>query len=258
MMSTNKMIALPQHGLWRVSVLLRGRKAGTGEAIVETIGPELVNLISAHRLPVRLVMNALPQSLNPDLTSLFPPLYDGLIEFWSADAQDAVEAVNLAHADPKISAMATQLIDAAATPIWLAEAVAIIPEAGHSNVKFLAAGDVAEGWSVEDAQRYWREVHPVVFRSARPERELMMRYVQFHGAPVPATARPGAIGTWRRVPMCAEMGFENEVDFITNYSDEKYQTIVRPDEEKFARPGEMLATISRSENMLTSGTALDA
>lgn len=249
---TDAMATLPQDNLWRVSILPRCRMAGCGGLILDDLGPLLAALINRLGLPVRLVVNALPASVNPDLSGLFPPLYDGLIELWSAKPQTAIEAANAAQADRAVAEAAAPLIDAGATPIWLAQVYPIIPEAGHSRVKFLAAGDVAEGWTIEEAQRYWREVHPVVFQSARPDRELVMRYVQFHGAPVPNDARSGPLGTWRRVPMCAEMGFENETDFIANYSDEKYQTIVRPDEEKFARPGEMLATISRSERVLAS------
>jgi len=255
---TDRFIPMVQDGLWRVSVLVRCRVPGEGNAVVDSLGEKLAALVRARDLPVRLVVNALPAAVSPDLTSLFPPLYDGLLEFWSAAPNVAVDAVNAAQSDPDIAATAAERIDAKNTPIWLAQTFAIVPETGVSRVKFLAAGDVAEGMTIEDAQRYWREVHPVVFRSARPERDLLMRYVQFHGAPVPETARSGALGTWRRVPLCAEMGFENEADFITNYSDEKHLTIVRPDEEKFARPGEMLATISSSERVLSSLPSLPA
>ncbi len=53
--------------------------------------------------------------------------------------------------------------------------------------------------------------------------------------------------------MCAEMGFADARDFITNYSNEEYQRIVRPDEERFSRPGEMLAFVTGKQREFTTG-----
>jgi hypothetical protein len=61
---------------------------------------------------------------------------------------------------------------------------------------------------------------------------------------------PDWLARGRFVPMCAEMGFVEQQDFVRNYSCEQYRTIVRPDEEKFSRPGEMLAFVSFATHTL--------
>jgi hypothetical protein len=41
--------------------------------------------------------------------------------------------------------------------------------------------------------------------------------------------------------MAADVGFESAEDFVTAYSHEQYRSIVRPDEMKFSKPGDMFA-----------------
>src|SRR3546814_10790601 len=48
-------------------------------------------------------------------------------------------------------------------------------ETGGTGIKFLAGGDVAEGWTVEDAQRYWHDKHPVLARTVPEMWERLTR-----------------------------------------------------------------------------------
>src|SRR5690606_40680054 len=61
------------------------------------------------------------------------------------------------------------------------------------------------------------------------------------------------LGNWlavaRFVPMCSDMGLETQQSFIDAYTSESYLRIIRPDEEKFSRPGEMLAFVSGEEQI---------
>jgi hypothetical protein len=41
--------------------------------------------------------------------------------------------------------------------------------------------------------------------------------------------------------MAADVGFETAEDFVTAYSHPQYLSIVRPDEMKFSKPGDMFA-----------------
>jgi hypothetical protein len=94
----------------------------------------------------------------------------------------------LLDVDPVLRTTADAIVDRARSVTWLAEVFPIKPERGLSRVKFLAGGDAAEGWDVVDAQAYWRDVHPVVARTAPSVWEPLTRYVQFHGVPAPEVA----------------------------------------------------------------------
>jgi hypothetical protein len=201
---------------------------------------------------VRLVIDRSPASLDPEVAGLFPPLFDALLEFWFDDAENAAAVMAKLDRDSAVRDAAEAVVDAERSVLWLAQVFPIKCEEGRSRVKFLAGGDAAEGWSIEGAQRYWREVHPAVARTAPTVWEPLTRYVQFHGSPVPDGVGASPLGRWRRVPMCAEMGFADERDFVTNYSNAEYLSIVRPDEEKFSRPGEMLAFVSGEERVLVA------
>jgi hypothetical protein len=67
--------------------------------------------------------------------------------------------------------------------------------------------------------------------------------VQFHGRETSGLDIGTSLAIARFVPMCADMGFAQQQDFLTTYTNDEYLRIVRPDEEKFSRPGEMLAFV---------------
>lgn len=241
--------SLSQEGLWRVSALLVCRP---GTRLEEGLLPAIEAVVSDDKRLARFIVDRPPSSLDSDVAGLFPPLFDALLQFWFDNADSAMAVMAGIEANPAVRAAAETVVDGARSVLWLAQVFPIKREEGRSRVKFLAGGDVAEGWSIAEAQRYWRDVHPVVARSAPTVWDPLTRYVQFHGGPVPEGARAGPLGRWRQVPMCAEMGFADERDFITNYSNDEYRSIVRPDEEKFSRPGEMLAFVSGEERVVVA------
>jgi hypothetical protein len=69
----------------------------------------------------------------------------------------------------------------------------------------------------------------------------------------PADLDP-VVGDWlarvRAVPLCADMGFARASDFLATYGSADYLRVIRPDEERFSRPGEMLAFVSGEEREL--------
>ena len=246
--------ALPQAGLWRVSALIHRRAEldidTANDRLADVLATAIAHCLATEERLVRLVVDPMPATLDPSITALFPPLFDALIELWFASASAAEAVMARLGTDATVCAAADSVVDRARSVVWLAQVFPIKPEQGRSRVKFLAGGDAAEGWEVADAQAYWRDVHPVVAQTAPSVWQPLTRYVQFHGTSVPGGALSDVLGTWRQVPMCAEMGFADAGDFLTNYSNEEYRTIVRPDEEKFSRPGEALAFVSGEERVL--------
>jgi hypothetical protein len=248
----------PMDGLWRVTALLKRRdgidKAAFLTRLLVELVPAMTAALDGAGASCRIVVDLPPTDLAPEVQSLFPPLFDGLIGFWFDGVEQAVAAMQAIDGSPDAARIGEGLIDPAASVVWLGEVFPIKREEGHSRVKFLAGGDAAEGWVIEEAQRYWRDVHPVVAQTAPSVWGPLTRYVQFHGPAIPAALNPSSwLGRWKRVPLCAEMGFADERDFITNYSNEEYRRIVRPDEEKFSRPGEMLAFVTGAQREFLTG-----
>lgn len=254
MMTDAALSVLPQDGLWRVTALIRWRAvrdATTADVQMDDVlVPAIVDALKDEPRLVRLVVDRPPAVLDPAVAGMFPPLFDAMIEFWFANAVDAGAVMARIGGNDAVRAAADAVIDRAHSVVWLAQVFPIKPEQGQSRVKFLAGGDAADGWAIGDAQAYWRDVHPAVARTAPSVWTPLTRYVQFHGGPAPMEALADVFGTWRQVPMCAEMGFADEHDFISNYSNEEYRKIVRPDEEKFSRPGEALSFVSGAERVI--------
>lgn len=249
---TSGLSTCPQEGLWRVTALMRWRRGATGSgAELESAVAEALD--GEDRL-VRFVVDRIPADLDPAIRGMFPPLFDAMFEFWFASRDDAVAVMMGLGSAAAISTAAEALVDRGTSVLWLAQVFPVKPERGASRVKFLAGGDAADGWSIEDAQVYWRDVHPVVAQTAPSVWLPLTRYVQFHGSPLPDGLVDSPLGIWRRVPMCAEMGFADVRDFVTNYSNDEYLAIVRPDEEKFSRPGEALAFVSGEERIVLART----
>lgn len=247
--------SLPQEALWRVTALLHCRSQDSEEVQAQIAGqlvPAIRNAVAGEERLVRMVVDRAPDGLSPEAARLFPPLFDAMIEFWFEDADDAGAVMAGIAGDLAVRSAAEAAIDDERSILWLAQAFPIKREEGRSRVKFLAGGDAAEGWNVGEAQRYWRDVHPDVARKAPTVWEPLTRYVQFHGRDIPAGASATPLGRWRQVPMCAEMGFADDRDFVANYSSEEYRRVVRPDEEKFSRPGEMLAFVSGEERVVAA------
>src|SRR3546814_5371543 len=105
----------------------------------------------------------------------------------------------------------------------------------------------------EDAQRYWHDKHPVLARTVPEMWERLTRYTQFHVHKVSGLELGNWLAVARFVPMCSDMGLETQQSFIDANKSESYLRIIRQDEEKFSRPGTMLAFVSGEERELIGG-----
>ena len=239
--------------MWRVTTLVT-RRAGLsdeqfGSLWLDGLAPAIAATARSDNRFRRVVVNVAPTSLDEQIKSVFPPPYDGLIEFWFDTSSDAVEAMAKLGEDDKSRDLAATVVDGEKGVAWLAKVVPSKAEQG-SNIKFLAAGDIAEGVTLEFAHKYWAETHPVVAQTAPKVWGPLTRYTQFHGQETPKLDMGRWLAVGRFVPMCSDMGFARPMDFIGVYTCDQYAAIVRPDEEKFSRPGEMLSFISAEERVL--------
>lgn len=239
--------------MWRVATLVRQR-AGLSQEEFETrwldeLAPAIAKAAGADPRTRRVVVNVAPATMDPAVREVFPPAYDGLLEFWFDNPEDAVAVMADLGRNAALQAMAAPIVNGEKGVAWLAKSVPSKPEQG-TVVKFLAAGDVAEGVTLEFAHQYWAEVHPVVAQTAPKVWGPLTRYMQFHGRQTPVLDMGRWLAIARFVPMCSDMGFARQQDFLDVYTCDQYMTIVRPDEEKFSRPGEMLSFVSGEERGL--------
>lgn len=239
--------------MWRVAVLAVRNDGLTPEAFNRRWLDDFCNAVAERgRLDDRLrrlIGNVRPLDLEPGISAVFPPRFDGLLEFWFETSTDAVAVMRGLSDTQALLAAAEGLVNPSNGVAWLAEVFPKKPENGHTRVKFLAAGDAAAGWTVEAAQNYWSNSHPVVAQTAPKVWEPLTRYVQFHGRDNDTLQMGHWLATPRPVPLCSDMGFARSSDFLEAYTNEQYLGIVRPDEEKFSRPGDMLSFVSHEERM---------
>lgn len=241
--------------MWRVAALTVRSPELTADAFAsrwfDELAPALATACIQDGRVRGLVANVRPRDLEPEIAAVFPPRFDGLMEFWFDTSDDAVASMNALSINQSVLEAARGLADAQSGFLWLAEVFPKKPEAGATRVKFLAAGDAAEGWTVEAAQDYWSNTHPVVAQTAPKVWDPLTRYVQFHGRKAPDLSVGNWLATSRPVPLCSDMGFAQPQDFLKNYTNDQYIAIVRPDEEKFSRPGDdMLSFVSYDERRL--------
>ncbi len=245
--------------MWRLTILLVRDAAVAAAAftprLLETFVPALLDAIGGDPRLRRLIANIRPPDLESAVAAMFPARFDGLLEMWFETQADAEAVSRLLAGSAACRAAARGLIDGGRGIAWLAEVFPIKAEIGVTRIKFMAGGEVAPGWTVDAAQRYWRDVHPVIAQTVPEVWGRLARYTQFHGCDAPGLA----VGDWlarvRFVPLCAEMGFARARDFVLTYTGADYLRIVRPDEEKFSRPGEMLAFVSGEERDLLGRAA---
>ena len=239
--------------MWRVTTLVNqsadSRSGDFGRQWLDVLAPAIAAAAKQDGRAHRIIVNVPPPEIDEKVAAVFPRPYDGLIEFWFESAQLAADGMRLLSAHSDLCNLAGSIVNGKSGVAWLAKAVLSKPEAGTA-VKFLAAGDVAEGVALEDAQRYWAESHPKVAQTAPEVWEPLTRYTQFHGKPEPRLDMGDWLAAPRFVPMCSDMGFARQTDFIGVYTSDQYESIVRPDEETFSRPGEMLSFISVEEREL--------
>lgn len=196
------------------------------------------------RRPAEIAINLPLEPMPAELAGMFGDRFDSVVELMFGSTEQAVAVLMDMQADHDLRSHAATFIDQQGSSHWLAE---VVPqyEVPGTGIKFVVAGQTAGDVSVEEAQRYWCEVHPVVFRAVPDFMEYITRYVQMHGRDVPALRDFVLLGRNDFYPMCADMGLRTIADLPVAYSLPSYLAIIRPDEKKFSRPEEMLSFASQ-------------
>lgn len=229
--------------MWRVTAFLKRKAALDRKAFVQHVETLLAAIAAHDAAPEKTVLNLPMDPLSDQMAAMFGDGFDAVVELHFTDSDAANAALFALAADAKIAALADAAIDRAGSHAWLAEIVPqIVPPAEH--LTFFVAGQIADGMTRDEAQQYWRSEHVRVFTSVPDFIPYIVGYTQLHGRDV---LRPGAID-WLAAesfyPMCADMGLRSTEDVVTAYSMPSYLAIVRPDEERFSKPADMLSFAS--------------
>lgn len=239
--------------MWRVTALIKRKHELSRQAFAQgwqdQIAPAIAAAVSADARVRRVVLDIPPVELDEVVAQIFPPPFDGMLEFWFDDAEAAVGVMRNVAGDEQLRPTTADIVDVEKGVAWLAKVVPSKAEQG-TRIKFTAAGEVSDSMTVEEAQRYWAEVHPRVAQTAPAVWNPLTRYTQFHGVRTPELNLGHWLATARFVPMCSDMGFAQQRDFVGVYTSDDYVRIVRPDELKFGKPGEMLSFITAEERVL--------
>jgi hypothetical protein len=228
--------------MWRVTMLL---KAAAGlsaprafEGLLNEHAPHLLendSLASPHliKLDIAVACDAPGSGL--------PNMFDASAEFWFDDEHAAGLALALLTQDEELTASAACYVANEKTVAWMGEYLPKLQMQGV-RLKLTVTGDVADGRTIPEALQYWSDVHPVVARTARDFWAYLRLYAQIHGR------RVAGLAQYR--PMAADVGFESAEDFVVAYSHPQYLSIVRPDEIKFSKPGDMFAFATMDQRTL--------
>jgi hypothetical protein len=173
----------------------------------------------------------------------WPAGYDGALDLWFDDFLPAAAALSLLQSNATIRAHAAQWLDIDASPAWIGKATRVLDKPGV-NARLMVAAQVADDWKEEeeDAQRYWRDVHPVIAQGDLRFWGRLLRYTQIHGFRTP--------GVVNHMPIAAEIGAASFDDLNAAFATEYYRTTVRPDEMKFVSPEGMLVLASGQEKVI--------
>jgi hypothetical protein len=219
--------------MWRVTMLLKGAKGLAAPQAFKGLLSEHAPLLLAHEGLTSRHLKKIGMAIACDAHgSGLPNMFDASAEFWFDDEHAAGLGLALLTQDEELLASAARYVAHEDTVAWMGE---YLPKLQMDNVKLrlTVTGDVADGRSIPEALQYWSEVHPVVARTAREFWAYLRLYAQIHGR------RVAGVSQYR--PMAADVGFETAEDFVVAYSHPQYLSIVRPDEMKFSKPGDMFA-----------------
>ena len=238
--------------MWKIMAFLK-RHPDLTRATFIVRAEALMAAVAAHpAAPARVVLNLPMDPLPAELAAMFGDRFDAVAELCFADAAAAQASAAALGTDGAIAAAAAAAVDRAASTAWLAEVVPQIPPPAR-HLKFLVAGQVADGWTIAAAQEYWRVEHPRVFREVTDFVPYIEGYTQMHGRDILA---PGAID-WLAAPlfypMCAEMMLRSVADVVTAYAMPSYLAVVRPDEERFSKPADMLSFATGEDRAWQAG-----
>jgi hypothetical protein len=227
--------------MWRVIMFLKRLSSATPtdtlSGWLELHAPVLIERIGEVGPLNRASFNAAAEG---QLGS-WPSGFDGVLELRFDEFLPAAAALSLLKFNSAIRADAARWLDLDASPAWIGEAKQVLDKPGV-RAKLFVAAQIANGRTEEDAQRYWREVHPVVAQGDIQFWGRLLHYTQIHGFRTP--------GVVDHMPIAAEIGAASFEDLNIAFATEYYRTTVRPDEMKFVRPEGMLVLASCSEKVL--------
>jgi hypothetical protein len=228
--------------MWRVTMLLKGAKDLTASQVFDGLLNEHAPLLLANDALTGRHLRKFDVALACDAPgSGLPNMFDASAEFWFDDERAAGLGLALLTQDEELTRSAARYIATNKIVAWMGEYLPNLQMDGV-KLKLTVTGDVADGCTVPEALQYWSAMHPVVARTARDFWAYLRLYAQIHGRRVPGLA------LYR--PMAADVGFENAEDFVTAYSHPQYFSIVRPDEMKFSKPGDMFAFATMDQRTL--------
>jgi hypothetical protein len=239
--------------MWRLTVLTV-RNGGLSDSqfrqqIIEGLAPAIADAGRGDARLRRFVVTLPPAQVDVEIAKVFLARFDALLEFWFDTSDDAVQVMNAVSRAPRVLASAAQTLDGANGVAWLAEVFPKKPESGKTRIKFLAGGNVAEGWKVADAQKYWSEMHPVIAQTAPKVWGPLTRYVQFHGRDVSGLDIGESLAVARFVPLCADMGFAQQQDFLTTYTNDDMSASSAPMKKNSRGPERCSPSWARSKSL---------
>lgn len=229
--------------MWRITAFLKRQPGMTRRDFIPQ-AEALLALIADHPgAPARTVLNLPMDPLPAELAAMFGDRFDAVAEFWYPDAAAAQASLARLSADDGVRAAASSAIDRSGSHAWLAEVVPHIPPPSKF-LKFIVAGQMADNFTLAQAQEYWRVEHPRIFYTVTDFVPYIVGYTQMHGRDVLVPSAIDWLADHDFYPMCAEMGLRTVSDVVTAYSMPSYLAIIRPDEEYFSKPGDMLSFAS--------------
>lgn len=234
--------------MWRLSAFLARNPDISRDAflnrLVDQWAPSAASF-GQQRGALKQVVVSLPQDLSgTGLESLFPPVFDALVELWFDSSEDALSTLSQ-FAGAEDALRLDDAIDPSTSVCFLGEVKPKKPDHdGKSGVRMTVAGHVREGWNIDDAHRYWSEVHPVVAQKVPETWERLSLYQQIHNKNIIGDELVSWLCPYQYYPMSADMGAPTIQQLLAAYDNEQYMAIIRPDEQKFSRPEDMLTFVS--------------
>ncbi|APL95074.1 hypothetical protein AI27_05155 [Sphingomonas sp. BHC-A] len=231
--------------MWRQIMFLQ-RAAGTSRAEFLARWPDVTDAIANGHgpKPRRIVENHPLDPMEQGLCGdVIPAAYDGVYEFWFCSEKEAMDALPSWNASRDLRLKMDRWIDKDNSLQWLAEIHMRIDLPGTAATLILA-GKAADGYDVERAQQYWRDIHPKVFLAEKDFAEYITGYVQNHGRDRTALQGLDLFGRYEFMPLCGHMGLRSLRDILTAYTLPSYAGPIRADEAVFGKPDGALAFAS--------------
>jgi len=229
--------------MWRITAFLKRHPSLDRHGFIAA-ARTLCKAIAVHDpAPRRTVINLPMDPLPPALASMFGDRFDAVAELWFEDGSEAAATLGALSRSTMLNNLSARAIDRAGSYAWLAEVVPQIPPP-DDYLKFVVAGQAADGMTMLEAQDYWRDDHPDVFRAVADFAPYIVGYTQMHGRDTLVPCAVDWLAAEGFYPLCADMGLNSAEDVAVAYSMPGYLAIVRPDEEKFSKPADMLSFAS--------------